>query len=102
MSDCVVDTNVWVMVDKPIADAKTTAELDCIEACLNWLIKFAEGQDRLIVDDNHQILSEYYDNIRSDGEGIDRLNRFNDRPYDRIVFVHIEYDGEYAKLPDAV
>src|SRR5260370_7210767 len=102
MSDYVVDTNVWVMVDKSIADAKTTAELDCIEECLDWLKKFAEGRDRLVVDDNHEILSEYYKNMRPDRDGLDRLNRFNDQPYDRMVFVHIHYDGEYPKLPNAV
>jgi len=90
------------MVNRTIADAKTSSEADCIEECLNWLSKFVAGEDRLVVDDASKILNEYYDYVLPNTEARRLLRRFHRQPYDRMVFVRIEYDSEYAKLPDTV
>ncbi len=63
MTDYVIDTNVWLMVDKMIAGVKSKAELDCIRGCRSWLRTFVESEEKLVVDVTYRILKEYRENI---------------------------------------
>ena len=101
MTDVVVDTNVWVMVDKSVGDVNTIEELDCIEACKNWLSMFIESKDRLVVDQPYIILKEYRQNIKKGGLAEQRLNELETQPRNRLNEVQIELDKDgYAILPE--
>lgn len=103
MTDVVVDTNVWAMVDKTIADVSTIEELDCIEACKNWLKLFTESDDRLAIDWMYKILAEYRGQIKKGGLAEQLLNRLEAQPRDRLVELEIEFDENgYAILPDDI
>ena len=38
--DYVIDTNIWVEINKTLADIETGTELDCVETCRKWLQAF--------------------------------------------------------------
>ncbi len=102
MAEFVVDTNVWAMADKLIADANEI-ELDCIEAAQNWLRAFIAGTDILALDDRYQILGEYRANIRQRGFATQILNQLEKKPRDRLIEVTIEFDDDgYAILSEEV
>ena len=101
MTDVVIDTNVWAMIDKTIADVNTAEELDCIKACQEWIKAFISGDDRLAVDTMYKILGEYRQNIKKGGLAEQYLNRLESQPRDRIKDKEIEFDVDgYAILPD--
>lgn len=103
MTDVVVDTNVWAMVDKTIADVDSIEELDCIEACQEWLKFFTTSDDRLIIDWMYKILSEYRQQIKQGGLAEQLLNQLESKPRDRLVESEIEFDEHgYAVLPDDI
>jgi len=103
VTDVVVDTNVWAMVDKTIADVDTIEELDCIEACQNWLKLFIESSDRLIIDQKYKILLEYRHNIKKGGLAVQRLNQLETQPRERLVERPVEFDDNgHAKLPEHI
>lgn len=103
MTDIVVDTNVWAMVDKSIAEVTTVEELDCIEVCKDWLKSFIESEDRLIVDLSYQILLEYRQNIKRGGLAEQRLNQLETQPRERLYEVEIEFDNNgKAILPEDI
>ncbi len=58
MTNYVVDTNVWVTMDKFIDEVQTLEEIDCIVACRKWIGAVVKGMDRLALDDQHKILRE--------------------------------------------
>ena len=67
MSDIVIDANVWAMADRQITEGLPIEEEKCIKACRDWLEKFVFGDDRLVVDWQYAIISEYRRNISSNG-----------------------------------
>lgn len=81
MSEVVVDTNVWVMVDEEVTDLKTEEEKECILACQHWLEEFIDSDDRLVVDDfsTYIIISEYRRNVRRGGVAESLLNELTGR-----------------------
>jgi len=103
VDDYVIDTNVWVMMDKPIAEINTAEELECIQACRDWLQKFSTSEDRLVVDILYKILGEYRQNIQQGGLAQRYLNRLEAQPRKRIIDVEIELDEDgYAVVPSAL
>lgn len=104
MGDFVIDTNVWVMVDKDLNDVNTPSELDCIEQCRDWLDAFISCQSsRLILDDSYLILTEYRKDIKRKGIGEDYLNRLEAQPRNRLIEVTIEFDDKgLPKVPDVL
>ena len=102
MADIVVDTNVWVMVDKPIGEVNTEEEKDCIIACADWLQQFIESEDRLVVDSfaTYKVISEYRRNVKKGGVAESLLNQLTGRLFYRLVERQIEFDEDgYAILP---
>lgn len=103
MPDYVVDTNVWVMLDKPISQTMTLADLDCIQACRAWLEGFMAGQDRLVIDLLYRILGEYRRNIPQGGRAAQILGRLETQPRARLIEHLITLDAEdCAVLPPDV
>ena len=103
MSDIVVDTNVWVMVDKSIGEVDTEQEKACIGACADWLRQFIEGEDRLVVDSlaTYKVLSEYRRNVKKGGIAESLLNQLTNLLFHRLVQMPIEFDGNgHAVLPE--
>lgn len=103
VTDYVVDTNVWVTVDKNLADVTTLAELDCIESCRAWLAQFQNHRDRLVVDLTYEILREYRQNIRSGGRAVQLFSQLETQPRERLVEVEIAFDEDgFARVPEAL
>jgi len=107
MSDFVVDSNVWVQVDKSPGDCKTEKELSCLKVSRDWLRVFVDGDDKLAVDSTYRILLEYREQIRRyapNGLARQWLNRLETKPRDRkLVEVDIEFDADgYAIIPDGL
>ena len=93
MVDYVVDTNVWVEIDKSLADVDTLTELDCIKICRDWLGSFMAGEDRLIIDLGYEILKEYRRYVKqSDQLAYEWLNALERAPRNKLVEVQIEFD----------
>jgi len=102
MNEYVIDTNVWVMIDKHPDEVDTLMELDCIQCCGDWLKEFIGHLDcRLILDNMHMILREYRGKIRRGGLGERYLNDLEAQPRNRLVELEIACDDEgCAKVPD--
>lgn len=106
MTDYVIDTNVWVVVDK-ISDIKklSKTEIDCIETCRNWLRDFANSNDKLVIDGvlTRKILNEYRKNIGQRGRARDLLNQLERLPRERLIEIDIKFDSDgYAIVPPEV
>ncbi len=101
MADFVVDTNVWVTVDKPIAELKTLQEIDCLALCQTWLRAFVESDDRLVLDLTFKILREYRANITPNGLARAWLNQLETQPRGRkLIELLIAFDSNgHAQLP---
>lgn len=100
MADYVVDTNVWVMIDKPVGDVKTIAELDCIKTCRKWLEDFLSSEDKLVLDAHYKILGEYRRNIKQGTRAYQLLAILETAPRERLIELIIEFDKDgYAVLP---
>lgn len=102
MSEVVVDTNVWVMVDEIVADMETDEEKLCILACQDWLEQFSANEDSLVVDgfQTYLILSEYRRNVRAGGVAESLLNDLSGHLFHRLVLkpIGLDEDGN-AILP---
>lgn len=100
MGDFVIDTNVWVMADKPISEA-TLTELDCIACCKAWLSNFRnDRRSRLVLDHCYTILREYRRNMTEGGFARQILNELETQPRDRLIELEIELDDDgFALLP---
>ena len=96
MSELVVDTNVWVMVDKVVEDTETEEEKQCINSCQQWLELFVSGDDLLVLDDfaTWQIMTEYRNNVRSGGVAESILNRLSSTIFHRLVLKPIDFDSD--------
>lgn len=102
MSEVVVDTNVWVMVDKEVTELNTEEVRNCILACQRWLEKFIDGDDALVVDEfaSYIILSEYRRNVRPGGVAENLLNELTGRLFHRLIQKAVQLDRNgYAILP---
>lgn len=97
----VVDTNVWVMAGKLLAQFQTDEEIDCAEGCLDWLGSFISGSSFLVVDLDYRILGEYRANIRPKSQADLWLNALERKPREkRLIEVAIEWDSDgYALVP---
>lgn len=103
MADWVVDTNVWLMADKFIAEISTPDEIDCIEAALDWLRNFEDSDDHLWLDDRYKILGEYRRKIKKGHVAEARLNQLEQQPRERLREVRANFDEDgYAILPEGV
>jgi predicted nucleic acid-binding protein len=89
----VVDTNVWVMIDK--IPPASEAERQCVLACVKWGKAFNEGTDdhKIAVDMAHKILNEYRANIKKGGLAEQYLNKVLSQPITRLAFVEIVFDA---------
>jgi hypothetical protein len=105
MPDYIIDTNVWVWADqiRQVTDM-TPTERDCVESCFEWLNNFIESQDRLVVDDDHRILTEYYDNTAQGGDARQFLRHVRgETSFDRLVLISVQWDEhDYAIIPTAL
>ena len=102
MSEVVVDTNVWVMIDEEVRDLESNEQRLCIAACQDWLEAFIDGDDRLVVDSfaTHSILTEYRNNVRSGGVSENLLNELAGRLFHRLELKNINLDEDgFAILP---
>lgn len=103
MSDIVVDTNVWVMVDKNVSELEENEDRNCVRSCQAWLERFIIGQDRLVVDsfNTYAIISEYRRNVKSGGIAENLLNQLVTVLFDRLLQIEIQLDENgYAALPN--
>ncbi len=97
----VVDTNVWVNMDKIPPDSE--AERQCILACIEWGAAFNRGtdEDQIAVDITWKILNEYRRNIKRGGLAERYLNTLLSQPMSRLKWAEIEFDEHgHAILPD--
>jgi hypothetical protein len=94
VSDYVVDTNVWAIIDQDLATFKTKEEVFCQIACRDWLKTLVESDDRLVIDLVKQtIIREYRRNIPKGGVAHQYLNQLETQPREkRLVEVEIQYD----------
>ena len=100
MADIVVDANVWIVADRQVGGSISKEEENCIKTCRDWLQRFATGVDRLLVDWEYQIISEYRRNLRKGGFAVALLNQLESQSYYRFSRVRIETDGDgHAILP---
>lgn len=103
MADYVIDTNVWVEVDKVIGigNVESVTEIDCIKRCRDWLRAFARSEDRLVLDLTWQILKEYRKRIAPGGLARRLLDQLETQPRLRLVEVQVEWDeNKHAKVPE--
>lgn len=100
MSDIVIDANVWAMADRVIRRGLPLEEENCIRACRDWLERFVSSADRLVVDWEYEIISEYRRNIRRNGFAEQLLNRIESVSHMRFLGVSLEVDKDnHAVLP---
>lgn len=103
MSDIVIDANVWVMADRTVNDGLPIEEQNCIRACRNWLKQFVDGDDRLVVDWQYAIISEYRRNIGRNGFAAPLLNALESESYSRFTGVVLDVDEDNnATLPNGL
>lgn len=99
----VVDTNVWVNIDKLPPDSE--AERKCVLACIQWGKAFNHGtnDDQLAVDITWEIMKEYRRNIKPGRLAERYLNTILSQATTRLKLVEIRFDqnGD-AILPDGV
>jgi hypothetical protein len=98
----VVDTNVWVMMDRALGPNTTQAAAECIATCQMWGHQFSRADDtyKLAVDLQYTILREYQKNIRRGGLAERYLNKLRTQPITRLELVDIELDSHgHAILP---
>jgi hypothetical protein len=99
----VVDTNVWVNMDK--LSVETDAERACVQACQEWGAAFSQGTDnhRLAADYTWAIFNEYRRNIKPGGLAEQYLNRLLSQPITRLELVEIRFDeNHHAILPENI
>ena len=60
----VVDTNVAVVANRDSQQASP----NCEKACIDRLERIIRGEDKLVLDDQWEILDEYIRNLRPSGE----------------------------------
>lgn len=96
MSEVVVDTNVWVMVDKVVEETDTEEEKQCIHSCQQWLELFISGDDLLVIDGfaTWQIMTEYRNNVRRGGVAESILNELSSSIFHRLVLKQIDFDSD--------
>ena len=102
MSDIVVDTNVWVMVDIIVKELDGSEDQDCVRSCQLRLEKFIVGDDRLVVDslNTYAIISEYRRNVKRGGVAENLLNQLVNVLFDRLVQKVIRFDENgFVELP---
>jgi len=103
VSDIVIDANVWAMADRPIMKGLPIEEENCIKACRDWLEQFVNGDDRLVVDWQYAIISEYRRNISSNGLAEQLLNRLESVSLSRFTGVNLDLDRDnHAILPQGL
>ncbi len=103
MSDIVIDANVWAMADRTITEGLPIEEEDCIKACREWLEQFVDGDDRLVVDWEYAIISEYRRNISDNGFAVQVLNRLESASRLRFTGVIVDVDRDrHAILPEGL
>ena len=105
MSDIVVDTNVWVMVDKLVTVVEEDDVKTCVRACQLWLEEFISGDDRLVVDSysTHTIISEYRSNVKRGGVAENLLNQLTNQLLYRLVQKDVRLDDDgFAELPGSL
>jgi hypothetical protein len=96
----VVDTNVWVTIDK--LPPHSEAEWQCVLACFEWGKAFNDAGDthKIAADISYKILREYFANIKKGGLAEQYLRTLLTQPITRIEFVEIPFDAQgYAILP---
>jgi len=100
VTDYVVDTNIWVMIDKPL-DKLSLEEITCLKACRKWLKDFVKSEQKLVVDLSYKIIGEYRVNIPKGGLARQWLNQLETQPREvRLIEVEIELDDKgVAVLP---
>lgn len=103
MLDVVIDANVWIVADRLITEGLANEEVNCIKTCREWLERFVNGVDRLLVDWSYQIILEYRKNIRKNGFAEQLLNRLETESTVRLVGVQVEFDNNgHAALPETI
>jgi hypothetical protein len=103
VAEFVIDTNVWVMIDKDISKLDQN-EVECVSASKAWLKAFVEGEDKLAVDEQYRILKQIRENIPKSGSARSWLNKLESQPRDqRLREVVVEFDkDDYAVVPENV
>src|SRR5690349_636044 len=97
----VVDTNVWVNIDK--LPPESEAERQCILACFEWGKAFNNNGDhhKIAADLSYKILREYFANIKKGGLAEQYLRTLLTQPVTRIELVEIPFDAQgHAILPE--
>jgi hypothetical protein len=102
MTDYVIDTNVWIMVDRLPDEIQDHDELDCHLQCVDWLSNFVRGEDRLVVDWDYKILGEYRRHAAR-GELFNRWLNQLERQNRLIVNYQVQFDAQgYAVVPESL
>lgn len=101
MSNIVIDANVWAMADRLITEELPIEEENCIKACRDWLERFVDGDECLVVDWQYAIISEYRRNISANGFAEQLLNRLESVSRSRFASFVLEIDkNNHAILPE--
>lgn len=99
MADYVIDTNVWIQVDRSLVEVQSKAEIDCIDACRQWLRNFMSSEDRLIADESFEIFREYRRYVKaSSPQAYEWLNALQRAPRSKLVEVVIAFDENKAAI----
>ena len=105
MPNIVVDTNVWAMADRvtSLEEGTPSDEADCVKACYKWLLDFSLNDDKLLVDHDYEVMSEYRRNVVKGGLAEQELNRLESQPLAKLLGVSIAFDRDgHAELPAQV
>ena len=103
MNDVVVDTNVWASAGKPIAEAESIEDINCIESCADWINEFLDSDLKILVDSLGRVIDEYQAYILPGRYPESALNRLYTEVWGRLEFKAIEFDTYgHALLPEGI
>ena len=100
-----IDTNVPVVANGR-DDGDGSVSLACREAAVQFLLRIIDDDERVVLDSDGEIQSEYRGYLRPSGQpGVgDRFYQLVLTDWTRCERVHLprRSDGEYADLPQAI
>lgn len=103
MNEIVVDTNVWASAGKPISEAVSIIEIDCIESCADWINEFLDSDLKILVDSHGLVIDEYQTFVIPGRYPESALNRLYTELWGRLEFKAIEFDAfGHALLPEGI
>ena len=103
MNEIVVDTNVWASAGKPISEASSLVDIDCIESCADWINEFLDSDLKILVDLDGRVIEEYQTYILPGRYPESALNRLYTELWSKLEVKEIGFDESgHALLPEEI